>query len=155
MELLKSGLGLFILHVPFRGAAAMLQELLAGRIDMAFDTTFAAVPHVRAGRLKAIGVGGMHAVDVLPGVRRVADLLPRFDTDGWQGFFAPAGTSGAIVQELRDDIALALRSPELAARIADLGFRPVASTPADFAAPVRADLARWERLVRERHIRAE
>ncbi|MES2939479.1 MAG: tripartite tricarboxylate transporter substrate-binding protein [Pseudomonadota bacterium] len=155
MELLKRDAGLFILHVPFRGAAPALQELLAGRLDMAFDTTFAAVPHIRAGRLKAIALGGPRAVDALPGVGTVAQLYPGFDTDGWQGFFAPAGMPGDIVRTLADGIAKALRDPELAATITDLGFRPVGNTPEQFAAVVRADHDKWGRVVRERRIRAD
>lgn len=155
MELLKAQAGLYVLHVPFRGAAASLQELLSGRLDMAFDTTFAAVPHVRSGRLKAIAVGGPRTVDALPGVARVADLYPGFDTDGWQGFFAPAGTPPAIVRRLSDEIAQALQDPGLAKQITDLGFRPVGSTPGEFAALVQADHAKWGRVVRDRGIKPD
>lgn len=155
MELLKAEAGLYILHVPFRGAAASLQDLLAGRLDMAFDTTFAAVPHIRAGRLKAIAVGGPRAVDALPGVARVADLFPGFDTDGWQGFFAPAGMLPEIVRRVSEASGQALRDPELARQIGDLGFRPVGNTPEQFAALVRSDHAKWGRVVRERGIQPD
>lgn len=155
MELLKAEAGLYILHVPFRGAAASLQDLLAGRVDMAFDTTFAAVPHIRAGRLKAIAVGGPRTVDALPGVARVADVYPGFDTDGWQGFFAPAGTPPEIVRRVSDASAQALKDPELARQISDLGFRPIGNTPEQFAALVQADHAKWGRVVRDRGIKPD
>jgi tripartite-type tricarboxylate transporter receptor subunit TctC len=155
MELLKSRARLFILHVPFRGAAPALQELLAGRLDMAFDTTFATVPHIRAGRLKAIAVGGPMHVGALPGVGRVADTMPGFDTDGWQGLFAPAGTPAAIVQRLADEVGSAVRNPELAARITDLGFQPVGNRPEQLAQRMLADHGKWGRVVRERGIKAE
>jgi tripartite-type tricarboxylate transporter receptor subunit TctC len=155
MELLKQQAGLFILHVPFRGAAPAMQELLAGRIDMAFDTSFAAVPHIRAGRLVPIASGGLHPVAALPGVATVAQLYPGFDTDGWQGIFAPAGTPGEVVRRFSEETAAALRHPELRQRIADLGFTPLGTTPERFAALVRSDHERWGRIVRERRIQPD
>jgi tripartite-type tricarboxylate transporter receptor subunit TctC len=155
MELLKADTNLFVLHVPFRGAAPAMQELLAGRLDMAFDTTFAAVPHVRAGRLKAIAVGGLQPVAALRDVGRVADMLPGFDTDGWQGLLAPAGSPAPVVQRLADEVAAALQQPELARRITDLGFQPIGNRPEQFAARMQTDHAKWGRVVRERGIKAE
>ena len=155
MELLKQQAGLFILHVPFRGAAPAMQELLAGRLDMAFDTTFSAVPHIRAGRLVPIAVGGPRTVAALPGVATVAQTFPGFDTDGWQGFFAPAGTPGEIVRRLHEETAKALQQPELEKRIADLGFTALGTSPEQFAALVRTDHERWGRIVRERRIKAD
>jgi tripartite-type tricarboxylate transporter receptor subunit TctC len=155
MELLKAETGLFIVHVPFRGAAPALQELVAGRLDMAFDTTFAALPHIRAGKLKAIAVGGARRVDALPDVPAVAETIPGFETDGWQGIFAPAGTPAPVVARIASEVAAALRDPELGRAIAQLGFRTVASSPADFAATVRGDHARWQRVIRERKIKPD
>lgn len=152
MELLKEEADLFILHVPFRGAAPALQELLAGRLDMAFETTFAALPHIRAGRLKAIALGGPRTLEALPAVGTVAEVVPGFDTDGWQGFFAPAGTPPEIVRRVGDETARALRMPALANRIVELGFRPVGSTPEQFAAVVQQDYRKWGRVVRDRRI---
>lgn len=152
MELLKDAGKLYILHVPFRGAAPAMQELLSGRIDMGFETTYAALPHIRAGRLKAIALGGPRTLEALPGTGTVAELLPGFDTDGWQGFFAPAGTPPEIVRRVSEETGRAVRMPELANRIADLGFRPVGNTPEQFAAVVRRDYEKWGRVVRERRI---
>jgi tripartite-type tricarboxylate transporter receptor subunit TctC len=152
MELLKEEADLFILHVPFRGAAPAMQELLAGRLDMAFETTFAAIPHIRAGRLKAIALGGPRTLEALPGVGTAAEAFPGFDTDGWQGFFAPAGTPAEIVRRVSEETTRALRTPALATRIAELGFRPVGGTPEQFAAVVQRDHGKWGRIVRERRI---
>lgn len=155
MELLKKDANLHIVHIPFRGAAPAMQELLAGRLDMSFDTTFAAVAHIRAGRLKAIALGGPHPVEALPGIGTVAQLYRGFDTDGWQGFFAPAATPQAVVRTLSEEIARALRAPELAQRIVALGFRPLGSEPQQFAAVVRSDHEKWGRIVRERQIKPD
>jgi tripartite-type tricarboxylate transporter receptor subunit TctC len=119
---------------------------------MAFETTFAALPHVRAGRLKAIALGGPRTLDALPGVGTVAEVFPGFDTDGWQGLFAPAGTPPAIVRRVSLETARALRRPALAGRIVELGFRPVGGTPEEFAALVQRDYRRWGRVIRERRI---
>jgi tripartite-type tricarboxylate transporter receptor subunit TctC len=152
MELLKAHADLSIVHVPFRGAAPMLKELLSNRLDMAFDTTFAALPHIRAGKLKAIAVGGPRALDALPGVAPVAELVPGFDTDGWQGLFAPAGTPPAVVERLAREVAAALHDPELERGIAELGFRTVGNSPQAFRAIVAADHAKWGRVIRDRNI---
>lgn len=155
MELLKSHAGLFILHVPFRGAAPAQQELLAGRLDMAFDTTFAALPHIRAGRLKPIALGGKQTPDSLPNVQTIATIVPGFDTDGWQGIFAPANTPKPVIFRLADEIAAALRDPEIVQGVAALGFRTMGTSPAEFAALVRSDHEKWGRVIRERRIRQD
>jgi tripartite-type tricarboxylate transporter receptor subunit TctC len=97
-------------------------------------------------------VGGLQAVDALPGTAPIATLFPGFDTDGWQGLFAPAGTPAAIVRRLSEETAAALRASELAGRISALGFRAVGSTPEQFTRVVRNDFQRWGRIVRERRI---
>jgi len=155
MELLKERARLYILHVPYRGAAPALQDLLAGRIDMAFDTTFAGVPQVRAGRLRALAVGGLQPVDALPGVPTIASLFGGFDTDGWQGIFAPAGTPPGRVRQLQGDVAAALRDPALARQVADLGFRLAAAHPEAFRPLLERDFRRWGDVVRRRGIRAD
>lgn len=155
MELLKERAGLFIVHVPFRGAAPAMQELLAGRVEMAFDTTAAALPQIRAGKLKAIAVGGPKAVDALFGVPTVASVYPGFDTDGWQGVFAPAGTPREQVLRLQAEIAKAVHAPEFARAMADVGFSVVGSSSDAFAARVRSEHEKWGRLIRERHIQPD
>jgi len=155
MELLKAQAQLFIVHVPFRGAAPAMQELLSGRIDMAFDTTVAAIPHIRAGRLKAIAVGGPMPLGALPGVMPIAHTFAGFDTDGWQGIFVPAGTPPQIVARLNAELVKAIRAPEFVRSMADLGFVAVGSTPQQFGALVHADHDRWGRLIRERGIRPD
>jgi tripartite-type tricarboxylate transporter receptor subunit TctC len=155
MEMLKAQAGLFIVHVPFRGAAPAMQELLAGRLEMAFDTSVAVIPHIRAGKLKAIAVGGPRPVDALPGVPTVASLLPGFDSDGWQGLFVPAGTPPEVVARLNAEFAKAVRAPDFVKQMADLGFTAVGSSQAEFAAFVRAEYEKYGRVIRERGIRPD
>lgn len=155
MEMLKQQAGLFIVHVPFRGAAPAMQEMLAGRIEMAFDTTIAALPHIRSGRLKAIAVGGPRPVAALPGVATIASAYAGFDSDGWQGIFVPAGTPAEIVARLGREFALAARAPEFSRQMEDLGFSVVASSAQDFSAFVKTEYEKYGRLIRERRIQAD
>lgn len=155
MEMLKQEAGLYIVHVPFRGAAPAMQELLAGRVEMAFDTSVAVLPHVRAGRLKAIAVGGPRPLAALPGVPTVASIHAGFDSDGWQGLFVPAGTPPDIVARLHAEFARAVRAADFSQQMADLGFTAVGSSPAEFAAFVRAEHDKYGRLIRERRIQAD
>jgi tripartite-type tricarboxylate transporter receptor subunit TctC len=155
MEMLKQQLGLFIVHVPFRGAAPAMQELLAGRIEMAFDTSVAVLPHVRSGRLKALAVGGPKPVDALPGVPTVASLLPGFDSDGWQGLFAPAGTPPDLVARLNAEFVKAARAPDFVRQMAEQGFAAVGSSVAEFKTFVQAEHAKYGRLIRERRIQPD
>jgi len=155
MELFKSAAGLEVQHVPFKGAAPAMQELQAGRVQFAFDTTVASIPHIRGGRIKAIALGGLRTCDVLPGVPTIAQTFAGFDTDGWQGFFAPAGTPSEVVQKLSAEIVRAVRSPEFVKQMKDLGFEAVGNTPEQFSALVQSEYSRYGRVIREHGIKAE
>ena len=155
MELLKSRTGLFVVHIPYRGAAQAMQDLVAGQVDMAFDTTFAAIPQIRAGKVRAIALGGPSAYDVLPGIPTIAQTLPGFDTDGWQGLFAPSGTPADVAARLTAEIAHAVQSADVAVRFRELGFQTIGSSSKSFATLIAADFARYGKLVRERGIRDE
>lgn len=155
MEILKASAGLYIVHVPFRGAAPAMQELLAGRIEMAFDTSVATLPHIRSGKLKAIAVGGPRPVEALPGVPTVAQTFPGFDTDGWQGLFAPAGTPPEVVARLNDEFVKAARSADFVKQMADLGFAAVGHRADAFTALVKTEYERYGRLIRERGIQPD
>ena len=100
-------------------------------------------------------LGGARRVDALPDVATVAEAIPGFETDGWQGLFAPAGTPSPIVARMSAEAAAALRDPELVRTIAQLGFRTVANSPAEFTAVLRRDHAKWSRIIRERNIKPD
>ncbi len=155
MEVFKSSAGLDVQHVPFKGAAPAMQELQAGRVQFAFDTTVASIPHIRSGRVKAIALGGPRTHEVLPGVPTIAQMYAGFDTDGWQGFFAPAGTPPEVVQKLNAEIVRAVRSPEFVKQMKDLGFEAVGNTQEQFNALVQSEYARYGRVIREHGIKAE
>jgi tripartite-type tricarboxylate transporter receptor subunit TctC len=122
---------------------------------MAFDTPQSFLPHVQAGRLKAIAIGGPLPLDVIPGVVPIAKMFPGFDTDGWQGIFVPAGTPKSVIDKLAEKIAQALRSSEIESMSARLGVRLVGSTPEVFAAYMKSELRKYEQIVRENDIRVD
>jgi len=155
MELLKSQAGLFIVHVPYRGAAPAMQDLLAGRLDMAFDSTAGAMAMIRAGKLKPLAVGGLKPVPALPGVATIAEQFPGFDTDGWQGLWAPPGTPREIVARLNAEAVKAVNSPEFGKLMSDAGFVATSSTPEQFGALHKSQHEKWGRLIRERGIQPD
>lgn len=155
MELLKARAGLFVTHVPYRGAAPALQDLLGGQVDMAFDTTVATLAHIRAGKLRAIALGGPATYDILPGVPTIAQTYAGFDTDGWQALFAPAGTPRELAQKLSAEIARAVRAPEVTGKLKELGFQAVGSNLQAFSTYFAAEHARYGKLIAERGIKGD
>jgi tripartite-type tricarboxylate transporter receptor subunit TctC len=138
-------------HVPYKGEAPMMQDLIGGQIQMAFASAQQAKPFVDAGKLKVIGVTGEQRMSVLP---NVPTLLEQGLTDdvyrvtGWVAMAAPAATPKAVVQRLADEVRAACEQPDVRAKIASFGFTAVARGPEEFAAAYRKDLPVWERLVK-------
>ena len=135
--------------------AIRITDLIAGQIDMAFDTTAAVVPYVSAGRLKALAVAGPQPIDVLPGVPPIAQTFPEFDMDSWQGVFVPAGTPKEIVAKLSAELGKAVHAPDAAKLIRERGFRPIGSGHEQFTDYVAAELKKYEKVIRQNNIRGE
>lgn len=154
-EMFKSQAGLFALHVPYRGAAPALQDLLAGQIDYAFDPGIG-LNQVRAGKLKLLAVGSPHRSSQFPDVPTLDEAgLRGFDADTVFGFYAPAGTPPEVVAQLNTQINRALALPAVKERIAAIGGEPLPGTPADFQRRAAADSQRFGALIRERGIKAD
>ena len=155
-ELLKSMAHVDIVHVPYKGTAATLNALIAGEVQMSFMTLPAALPHVQAGRLRALAVGGAQRVAALPGVPTVAESgLPGFDVSAWNGIMLPAHTPMPIVARLNSEIVKLVGRPEIRERAASHGSEMVADTPREFAAFIRAQIAKWAKLVKSTGMRAD
>jgi tripartite-type tricarboxylate transporter receptor subunit TctC len=146
-ELFKSMAGVNLLHVPFRSPAPAATALLAGQVDVMFDTVPTALPQIRPGRLRALGVSSLARVPELPDVPPVADTLPGFETGTWVGLFAPAGTPTAIVERVDAATRQVLSSPETANRLAELGMQPFLAGPGPFAEYQRQEIDKWVRVV--------
>jgi tripartite-type tricarboxylate transporter receptor subunit TctC len=151
-ELLKSMGGVFIVHIPYAGAAPAQLGLLAGQTDLMFDNLASAAPQIRAGRLKAFAVTTKARAAGFTEVPTVAEAggkaFESFDISTWFGVFAPAGTPAAIANLLNDEFRRALATSEMRERLARMGADPAPMAPAEFASFVRTELARYEKIVK-------
>ena len=145
-----------IVHVPYKGGGAAITDLLAGQVTMYFGTTPSTAPHVLGGKLRALGVTGANRSKILPDVPTIAEAgLPGYEQSAWQGLLAPAGTPEAIVTKLNTDIMHVLRARDLVERFAAQGVDVVGSTPAEFAAFIKQDVAKYRKLLKSADIRVD
>jgi len=146
MELLKYLAGIDIQHVPYRGTAAAVTDVISGQIQAAFATALTAKPQVDAGRVRALAVSGPRRVEALPGVPPVGETVPGYEAMQWYGLLAPAGVPAAVVEKLNAEALAALRSKEMKDRLAADGAEPLGSTPAEFGAFIRRELDKWSKV---------
>jgi tripartite-type tricarboxylate transporter receptor subunit TctC len=156
-ELLALTTGTQLNHIPYKGSAPALADLLGGQLSFMFDTVVTSVPQIRGGKLRAFAVSGPARAAVLPDVPTLQELgYKGFEITQWQGFFAPAGTDRAIVAKLHQEVAKTLAQKDVVERLVTQGGNEiVGNTPEQFARVVEADLARYARLIRDAKIRAE
>ncbi len=147
--------GLRITHVPYKGTAPGLAALLAGEVEVMFDNLGVTVQHVRSGRLKALAVGSDRRSPSLPEVPTMAEFYPGFVSVAWFSVSAPPKTPAAIAEKLSGAIGEILRQPEIAKRLADLSADPIASTPGEMAAIMKAEAERWRGAIRAAGVKAE
>jgi len=155
-ELFKSLGKLNILHVPYKGASIALTHILGGEAEMVIVTVPATIPFITSGRLRGLAVLVPERVPTLSQVPTTAESgMPELVVNTWYGLFAPAGVRPEIVQRLHAEMAKFMQAPEVRKQLAASGLDPATSTPAEFAAFVRADLEKWARVIREANIRVE
>jgi tripartite-type tricarboxylate transporter receptor subunit TctC len=156
-EAFKSQAGVFITHIPYRGTALSIPDLVSGKVHLLFDSVVSGLPHVKDGKLKALAVTSETRSALAPELPTVAESgLPGFVSNTWFGVYAPKGLSAELTARLNAEINAALQSPEVKERFARLGAVPApTNTPAQFAALVAADSDRWGRIIRDRKITAE
>jgi tripartite-type tricarboxylate transporter receptor subunit TctC len=147
-EMFKRDAGIFAVHIPYNGGNPAQLALISGQVDFNFDNLATAAPNIRAGKLKALAVTTLNASPNLPGVPAVAEVLKGFSIDTWWGLVAPAGTPRDVVQKLNQAFVAALQSPEAKTRFAGLMAEPVATTPEEFGAFMKAELAKYEKVVK-------
>jgi tripartite-type tricarboxylate transporter receptor subunit TctC len=146
MELLKTMAKIDLQHVPYRGTAAVVTDVMSGQIQAAFATALTAKPQVDAGRVRALAVSGPHRVEAMPGVPPVAETVPGYEAMQWYGLLAPAGVPKAVVEKLNAEALVALRSKEMKDRLAADGAEPLGSTPEEFGAFIRRELDKWSKV---------
>jgi len=144
--------GLNVTHIPYKGEAPAIADLLGGQIQFVTPNLSAAIVHVRAKRLRVLGVTSPTRSKQLPDVPAVAETLPGFENLGWFGFMVPTGTPAATVAKIHKDTVAALKDPAIAKRFDDLGMVPVGNSSADFAKAIREESVRWAKVIRERKL---
>jgi len=154
-ELFKSMTETYVVHIPFRGTALVIPDMMSGQIHMLFDNIASAMPHLKDGKLRAIAVTSTNRSPLLPALPTVADSVPGFESVTWFGVFGPRGMPVDITQKLNAEINTVLKSPEFLERLRALGYDSAGGTPADFAKVVAADTAKWAKLIKERRITIE
>jgi tripartite-type tricarboxylate transporter receptor subunit TctC len=147
-ELFKHMAGIDMLHVPYRGSAPAILDLIGGRVQVMFDSIASALPHVRAGKLRAIAVASNTRSSLLPNVPTVAESLPGYSAHSWLGIFVPAGTPQSAVERLQRDLVAAIDDPKAQARLVEAGFEPKSSSQGDFARLVREEMEKWRSVVK-------
>jgi tripartite-type tricarboxylate transporter receptor subunit TctC len=155
-ELFNSMAGVKLVHVPYKGAAPALADLLGGQVQLMFSTMPPALPHVKDGKLRALAVTSLkrsRATPELPTVDEVA--LPGFEANTWHGVVLPAGTPAAIVARLNREIVAILHLPEVVERLSGQGAEALGSTPEEFAAYIRSESVKWAKVVRDSGAKAE
>jgi tripartite-type tricarboxylate transporter receptor subunit TctC len=146
-ELFKMMTGLKLTHVPYKGSAPMLTDLLGGQVQVTFDNLPSSIAHIRAGKLRALGVSTAKRSPELPDVPTIAETVPGYEASAFFGFGVPHGTPKEIVDVLNKQINLALQDSDMLAKLKDLGGLPVPGSPADFGKFLAAETAKWEKVV--------
>jgi tripartite-type tricarboxylate transporter receptor subunit TctC len=149
VELINALAGAKLVHVPYKGAGPAMTDLLANRIQGLVGSVTGTYPQVAAGKLRAVGTGHAKRLKGHPEIPTIAETLPGFTNDGWYGLVAPAGTPGAIVDKLNQEMARALANPEFSKHVETIGMVPAGGSPAELHEWVRSEVARWSKVVRD------
>jgi len=155
-ELFKLMAGVNFVHVPFKGGGPAMIDVVGGHSQVLFSSLIQTMPHIRSGKLKALGTGGVKRAAVLPDVPTIAEAgVPGYEMANWWGIVAPAGTPQAIVDKLSKELASVLSSPQTQKQFDAEGAEVVQKSPTEFGAFIEAELVKWQRVVKEANIKAE
>ncbi|AZG13714.1 Bug family tripartite tricarboxylate transporter substrate binding protein [Cupriavidus pauculus] len=155
-EAFKAQAGVFITHIPYRGTALAVPDLISNKVQVLFDSIVSGMPHVKDGKLKALAVTSLKRSPLAPELPTASESgLPGFESDTWFGIYGPKGLPPEIVSRLNAEFNKAIQSQDVRDRLAKLGAEPVGGTPAQFAAMVRKDSARWGKLIKDRKIQVD
>jgi len=154
-ELLKRTAGIDLIHVPYKGIPAAVTDVLGGRVSMLFTTTLSAAPFIASGKMKAVALTSAKRLDTMPEVPTVGETVKGYEAEAFQGMIAPAGVPRAIVDKLAQEVAAAIRQPDITKSFVASGAVPVGSTPAQFEAFLRTEMVKWARVIKEAGIKLE
>jgi tripartite-type tricarboxylate transporter receptor subunit TctC len=151
-ELFKAQADVFVVHIPYKGTALAIPDLITGKVDVLFDSLPTGMPHVREGRLRALGVTSLKATPLAPGVPAIADVLPGYESNTWFGLFGPKGLPPEVVSRVNTAANQALQDPEVMDKLQRFGIEPVGGTPAQFNTMLASESAKWKKIITERKI---
>ena len=154
-ELFKFMTGVDLVHVPYRGAALVLNDLLAGQVQVTFSPIASSLGYIRADRLRALAVTGTTRSPALPDVPTVSEFLPGYEASAVDGIGAPANTPADIIDKLNTEVNAALADPAIKARLADLGSVPLSMSPAEYRAFIAAETEKWAKVIKFAGIKAD
>ena len=156
MELLKVMAGIDLVHFPYKGSAPAMTDLLSGRMSVMFDAGVTSSPHIKAGKLRALAVSGATRSSLTPDLPTIAESgVPGYDSSVWIGMFAPAGTSKEIVDRLYNTVSRILKMPDVRERLLGQEMEVVGSSPEQFAAVVKSELEKWNKVIKIANVRAD
>lgn len=154
-ELFKSQANLFVVHIPYKGTALAIPDLVSGKVDVLFDSLPTGLPHVKEGRLRALGVTSAKRTPLAPDLPPISDVLPGYESTTWFGLFGPKGLPAEVVSRVNTAANQVLKDPEVVDKLTRLGIEPVGGTPAQFSALLGTELAKWKKIIQERKITLE
>jgi tripartite-type tricarboxylate transporter receptor subunit TctC len=147
-ELFKAMAGIDLVHVPYRGAAPALTDLIGGQVQVVIDAMISTLPHIQSGKLRALGVTTATRSDVLPDLPTIAETVPGYEAIIWYGVGVPQGTPADVVRRLNREINAGLASPRIKSQLRELGSTPITGSPEEFGAFVRAETEKWEKVIK-------
>ena len=154
-EMFASTAGVKMTHVPYKGSAPSVNDVVAGQVQLTFEAVAVGLPHVKGGRLRALATMGTQRMDVLPDVPTVAETIPGFNVTNWFGMAVPAGTPKDRIDRIQKSVANALKQPEVQKTLAGLGVDPVGDSPAQFGDFIKVELNRWQKLIKDSNIKLD
>jgi tripartite-type tricarboxylate transporter receptor subunit TctC len=154
-ELFRMMAGIDMVHVPYRGEALALPDLLAGQVQILFGVMPASLGYIRSGKLRALGVTSAKRQELLPDVPAINEFLPGYEANGWYGIVAPKGTPADVIGKLNKEANAALSDPDMRKRLVDLGCNVFAGSPADFGKFIDDDTQKWGKVIKFANIRPD
>ena len=154
-ELFKMMTGVSMVHVPYRGAAPALTDLISGQVQVMFDAVSSSIDYIRSGKLRALAITTAARSEALPDLPTVSDFVPGYETSSWSGIGAPKNTPTEIIDKLSQEINAALADPKIKARLADLGSVPMPMSPANFGKLIAESVEKWGNVLRAANIKPE